>query len=95
MQSVIHLCDNLLLLYIVFPSRNIAYGQQFNWGWASQVHGNYNDEIQKVSTNAKGEMLVSGAFFSSAIQWGDTMLINPYENDAVGVYFGKVNTQGN
>ncbi|MFZ1634018.1 MAG: T9SS type A sorting domain-containing protein [Chitinophagales bacterium] len=79
---------------LIFHPCNVAYGQQFNWGWASQVHGNYNDEIQKVSTNAKGEMLVSGAFFSSAIQWGDTMLINPYENDAVGVYFGKVNTQG-
>ncbi len=76
---------------LLFHSGNAAFGQQFNWAWASQVHGNDRDEIQKVSTNAKGDLLVSGAFFSSAIQWADTMLINPYENEAVGVYFGKLN----
>ncbi|MEZ5015164.1 MAG: hypothetical protein R2794_12820, partial [Chitinophagales bacterium] len=72
---------------------SILRAQQFDWAWASTIHGTHSDIIQEVKPDIHGEILVVGNFYSTAIQWGDTMLINPFENNYNGLYVGKVNTQ--
>lgn len=69
-------------------------GQEFNWSWASQIHGTHTDAINKVNTNILGEILVTGTFYSTAVAWEESILINPYENNYNGIYVGKLNTQG-
>ncbi|MBK7443229.1 MAG: hypothetical protein IPI65_17480 [Bacteroidetes bacterium] len=70
------------------------YGQHFDWSWASQVHGTHTDAINEVNSNIKGDILVTGTFYSTAIDWDNTIVVNPYENESNGIYLGKLNTQG-
>lgn len=72
----------------------IVYGQYFDWSWASQVHGLHTDVINEVNTNFKGDILVTGSFYSTAIDWDNTILVNPHENISNGIFLGKMNTQG-
>lgn len=83
-----------LACLLILGNASISSAQQFNWTWASQVHGTHMDAINAVKPNINGELLVAGTFYSTAIQWQGTTLINPYENLHNGVYFGKLNTQG-
>lgn len=78
----------------LFLLSTVTYSQEFNWGWANQIHGTHVDDIDEVNTNTRGEILVSGGFYSTAIQWEDSMLINPFENYSNGIFLGKLNTQG-
>jgi hypothetical protein len=61
---------------------------------ASQVHGTHTDAINEVNSNIKGDILVTGTFYSTAIDWDNTIVVNPYENESNGIYLGKLNTQG-
>lgn len=84
-----------LLFIFILGNISISIAQQFNWTWVSQVHGTHMDEINAVKSNIRGELLVAGTFYSTAIQWQNTTLINPYENQHNGIYLGMLNTQGN
>ncbi|MGB4831839.1 MAG: hypothetical protein WBP31_10910, partial [Chitinophagales bacterium] len=81
--------------YLLLSNWNtVVYGQHFDWSWASQVHGTHTDAINEVNSNIKGDILVTGTFYSTAIDWDNTIVVNPYENESNGIYLGKLNTQG-
>src|SRR6185369_14558224 len=80
------------LFFFVFPlifSR--VFAQQFNW--AKSANGNGIDEGIAVSTDASGNVLMTGQFTSSVITFGSYTLTG--SGNGSNVFVAKYNAAGN
>ena len=71
-----------------------ANAQALNWQWAKSAGGTTLDAGYSISTDAGGNVLVTGSFFADSITFGSTTLINAGGGNA-DIFVVKYDASGN
>lgn len=71
---------------------NLVNAQAPNWLWAKSSGGNTDEEALSNSTDASGNLIVTGYFYSSAVTFGTTTLTN---NGSGDMFIVKYDPLGN
>ncbi len=81
----------MLIAALLFVSLNI-FAQAPNWAWAKSAGGTGDDWANEMSTDASGNIVVTGGFDSPTITFGTTTLTNKGSRD---IFVVKYDPSGN
>jgi len=87
-----------LIFTILYFSSILLYGQSPNWQWAKSINGpgSYSNWITKITSDAVGNIYITGYFDSTTINLGGIILTN---SDATGysedIFLAKYDSSGN
>ena len=81
-----------LLLFLLPLGSGLLLCQAPNWQWAKSAGGTSNDFGRSVSTDASGNVLVTGYFSSATLTFGTTTIINAGLAD---IFIVKYDPNGN
>ena len=88
--------QNILILATLFFSSILLYGQSPNWQWAKSINGSACIRFTKITSDAVGNIYITGYFDSTTINLGGIILTN---SDASGynedMFFAKYDSSGN
>jgi hypothetical protein len=84
---------SVLLSVIIFAVNIICLKAQVpGWTWAVNNGGSASDEIRGMTTDASGNVLTVGNYYSTSISFGASVLSNAGQNDA---FLAKYDVSGN
>jgi hypothetical protein len=81
----------ILIVALLFTSLSL-FAQAPNWAWAKSAGGTGDENSMRISTDASGNVIVTGAFSSPTIKFGGTTLTNIGYNN---IYIVKYDPSGN
>ena len=71
---------------------NVTNGQAPNWVWANSAGGTGNENCYSTTTDASGNVYVTGKYTSHTITFGSDTLTNAGDND---IFIVKYDASGN
>lgn len=71
-----------------------TYAQNPEYVWAKKAGGSYTDQAKSVTTDANGNVIITGTFYSSSISFGNISLTKP-DSVTGAMFVAKYDPDGN
>lgn len=85
----------LILLILANISAFCSFSQTPNWAWAKSSGGNNGEKSNSVTTDAAGNIYITGGFSSDSISFGSTTLYNVIGAPSIQFFIAKYDPAGN